>query len=631
MKPDLKLPPNIRRWAVRIVKIVVVVELAWLVVINTLLQIPYTQTVINDIRPEKFHVTWENAWSPYPGRVYLRDASANGNSRSQIWQLDVNSVSGTVRLLPLIFKRVWINNVSGNNVTFRMRPRIYPNRDFSRTENFFPVIEGREVTPAVTTPRKKKRPWHIAVDDIHVSGQSDYWVYQLQGSTVTKIEGALTYQAPGGPLELELSKMDLHLGTHYLNGNYEVFRQGSVNGSMGFAPFIPREDKGLALLDFLLLDVDVDIDVNSLKFIKLFLLKVRALDVDGSGIVSGPLVFDKGLVLDGTNLAVDARDLQIGFPAHRIRGSGSVDLKKGPDNGGLLDLAFRFLDLELTHMEDTRPVVAGNDLLIHVSSNGQLLPKSGQQDESIVVNVDIGQLGVPDLAVFQGYMSPGFPLSITGGKAVLAASLQLKPGDAGGHIRLVSDDTRVRLVDQDLLGDLTASIELTGGIPQDLEFDISGSEFILDNVKVSGEEAGFNDQNWTATLELLQADLTLTDPLRLSAKAKLKASDSRPLVAVFSNQDGWRPKFIARALTVEDIEGTANVEMKDGRVEILDSWVSSDNIEIGAKAVFTGSGNDGVVYVKYKKIDAVLKLDNDKRNIDLVRAKKKYDTFETSY
>jgi len=74
-----------------------------------------------------------------------------------------------------------------------------------------------------------------------------------------------------------------------------------------------------------------------------------------------------------------------------------------------------------------------------------------------------------------------------------------------------------------------------------------------------------------------------------------------------------------------------NLEVMGSRVEVLDSWVTSDKFEAGAKAVFGESGSDGVVYLKYKKIDAVLKLDNGNKNIDLIGARKKYDRFETSY
>jgi hypothetical protein len=119
--------------------------------------------------------------------------------------------------------------------------------------------------------------------------------------------------------------------------------------------------------------------------------------------------------------------------------------------------------------------------------------------------------------------------------------------------------------------------------------------------------------------------------MRVNAYAELNASDSRPIAAVFRNQEGWRPEFIAKALMVEGIEGTAELEILGRRVAIPDSWVTSDNIEAGARVVFADSGSDGVVYLKYKKVDAVLKLNNGKKNIDLLGARKKYDAYESSH
>ena len=59
-------------WGRKALKIAVVVEVVYVVVVNALLQIPLTQDVINMIRPEKFAVRWKNAWTLYPFRVHVR-------------------------------------------------------------------------------------------------------------------------------------------------------------------------------------------------------------------------------------------------------------------------------------------------------------------------------------------------------------------------------------------------------------------------------------------------------------------------------------------------------------------------------------------------------------------------------
>ena len=72
----------------RLFKIVLIAEIVYLLLFNTLLQLPLTQAVVNLIRPEKFEVSWESAWTWYPFRVHARGISANGQSRNQQWQLD---------------------------------------------------------------------------------------------------------------------------------------------------------------------------------------------------------------------------------------------------------------------------------------------------------------------------------------------------------------------------------------------------------------------------------------------------------------------------------------------------------------------------------------------------------------
>ena len=54
----------------RILTILAIAELSYLVVINAALQLPITQDLVNKIRPEKFYVSWERAWSWCPFRVH---------------------------------------------------------------------------------------------------------------------------------------------------------------------------------------------------------------------------------------------------------------------------------------------------------------------------------------------------------------------------------------------------------------------------------------------------------------------------------------------------------------------------------------------------------------------------------
>ena len=68
----------------RLLKITIGIELVYLLVVNGLLQLQLTQDLVNKIRPEKFYVTWEQAWSWYPFRFHAEGIFANGQAR-MIW------------------------------------------------------------------------------------------------------------------------------------------------------------------------------------------------------------------------------------------------------------------------------------------------------------------------------------------------------------------------------------------------------------------------------------------------------------------------------------------------------------------------------------------------------------------
>lgn len=889
------------------------VEIAWLVVVNSLLYWPLTQTVINGIRPEKFQVHWGSAWSWYPGRIRVEDALANGNAARQMWQVEVESVSGSVAFLPLLLKRVWISDVSGLNVEFRQRPRPRADRDYSRIERFFPEIDGREVTPALPLPQRRW-PWRVAVDDMRIAGKLDYWIYQLRGSAEGSGRVDLAYRSSGGPLELDVSEIDLALGPHWIEGDRQVFPQGQITGTLGFVPFRPRENRGWTMLRYLVANLDLDIELDNLKFINAFLLNFPDITVDGHGQVSGQLNFAQGTVLPGTDLSVQAGHLELDAQGYRIDGEGEVKLSMGPATGGNMDLVFDYGALEVVPPGENAPMLTGDGLLIKVGGDGNVLPRAEGFNPSREVGLEIGRLAVPDLASYQrflpkkwpvtllggsgtlegsasltpdaysvdleltsdeaeiesaGYrfetdletalkvrnpavtaggsrldgsylrlsdarlagdggqdaeswsasleineanyrllgpvyeevpgisldlfrvlaetdlkellgqsrgrfdfearvsslawlalflgdnyragaegnariagtaaldaglpapgtdivitsdelgfklldyaavgegaiqltieeggdapdwlfdaklwnagmrrradqdfflqdvtmslaaeivdvslqresthefsldfriptarlvdmavlnahLPPDSPLRFDGGEADVNAEIVLHPEDARGWLNLVSKDVAIEASEQSLRADLDVRVNLAGGVPRDMIFDLAESELSLGSVRVAGENQAFEDAHWSALLTLTRGKTVFTRPLALDVEAHLSASDSRPFVALFRNQEGWRPRFLAEAMTVEDISGSGTLTLRDRRLVVPGAWLSSDNIRAGVKGMLEPGGNEGRIYLEYGKLGLLLKLTNGKRNIDIIRPKAKYDAY----
>jgi len=915
MSGSIKLPHAVKSRIKQAVKIVLIVELVYLVLINAALQLPLTQTMINQIRPEKFHVSWENAWSWYPFRVHVRGGAGNGQSRSQQWQFSASSVAASVSLLPLIFKRVWINGVVVTDVEYLQRPRLKADRDFTQLMPYFPPIEGREINQADASPRKKKRPWHVTIDDISLDGSHKLWIYQIKGRLQGGLDAGLKVRSRGGPFSLDARDLDLSLDTFYVNGDQEVFRRGRVTGTMGFDTFVPRENRGAGLLKFLNLEAGIDVDVNSLAFINLFMLNFGGVRVDGSGEVKGRLNFARGEVLDGTNLSVDARDIRLEAVALNVEGDGDIELVRGASTQGLMELGFDFRNLQVTHREDSDPLLVGDDLDFSIGGDGMILPTPGKINESRTLGFSIDGLTVPDLArlqrylpekwpfrlhggdgnlrgharlsptsldvdlridsddadmgirqyrfdtdldaalrlentsimdtrtrvagtfvelsdarlqkegegegdpwfasvhiregelgllprdqkqekghamdlflllgdkeakqmlgdsqglmnfeasvsslewlgvllgndyrtqfggsgaiigdirlvdglpdvgtdvevasqglavnfldytstgegkitlkveegghdpdwrmrvvlrdgdmrrrgeaeagirdvsltlealvedvgfenqknpftlefripsarvtdmsVFNGYLPPDAPLQFTRGAADLTADIVLQRADADGWVRLESSGVEALLDGQSISGDINAEILLVGGVPADMVFEITGSGLSLANVRVTGQEQDFDQAGWSAALKLVRGETTWSDPLKLDAEAEFTISDSRPFVALFKNNGA--PNWLGNMLTVEDITGDAELRVENEQVIIPFAHATSDNIDVGVKGVISEQSRDGVFFVRYKKLNALLRVTGGKRNLDIIKAREKYERYQVDY
>ena len=900
-------------WFKKIIKLLVLLELSYLILFNIALSLPLTQDLINDIRPEKFYISWQKAWTWYPFRVHIRDGFANGQSRNQQWQFSAERVSASISLLPLIYKRVSINDVVGIDIDYRQRPRLSAARKFGESLPFFPEIEGWEITEADTGPLPDRRPWHISIDDISVSGNHRVWISQFKARFNADINGDLKVRTRSGPFSLDIHSLDMALQPLYMNGSQEVLHRGSLRGSMGFSEFVPKKTKNFAILNFLRLDLEVSTDSESLAFLNIFLHNFEGVNVHGHGAVDGRLRFENGEVLEGTDLTIDAGDLHVKVMMLDINGSGSVNLSRDSQKSSALEIDFGFQDLSISHRDDLSPLLVGEDMTLSIGSDARIVAGSGKRSEFRSITASVGTLDVPDLSLFQRYVPgkwpfhlhggtgklrgsfgimpssfmidlsissesadmgikqfrfdtdldfalkldnpsiqtqstriagtylklanahlvrdgvesaepfefsvtihkglltifgnrqkqvndtgldlltliaqtdaarllgdtrglmgfnasvsslgwmgvllgkehhvsvsgsgavrgdlqlvaglpapgtdievisealkvdildyalhgdgrigliveeggaepdwhvgielsdaglmrknessaviqdvtikldtlvrdvsfeetenpyildfkilsarvldmsvfnryfpPDAPFSFVAGSADLSADIQLQPEKANGWVKLDSRQLEFQLDNQLIGADLLVDIKLHDGVPANMEFDISGSKLQLTRAWVIGEEQQFNEEKWSATLELQHGETTWQTPLKIDLEAGLLMSDSRPLVAMFRNEDGSR--WLSKRLTVEDITGDIKLSMSDERLVIPYAYSESNNIVIGAKGIIAKPANNGVFYLKYKKLSPIiLKVNNGKRHLDIFYARKKFDEYE---
>lgn len=274
---------------IRIILILTVGEIAYLALVNLALNLPLTQSLVNQHRPEKYAVYWERAWSWYPFRVHVRGLSVNGQTRSQQWQADTPVASASVAVLPLFRRTVQVDDVAAEDLAFRLRPRPKPDKDYAATRGFFPPIRDRDPdSPAASRkPRKPGTGWRIVVDGARARGHHEFWVFQVRGAADGDLRATLTYQTRGGPVSVSGGEADLALRHLTVNKDWEVSSGGAVKGVFELAPFVPAENPGLKALGFLTVDAELDAAVESLGFLDFYLRRVNGMAMDGKGQLRG--------------------------------------------------------------------------------------------------------------------------------------------------------------------------------------------------------------------------------------------------------------------------------------------------------------------------------------------------------
>jgi len=621
----------------RTVTAVLVAELAYVISSNLALQLPATQTWLNQVRPDKFHIEWESAWTWYPFRFHFRNASGNGQSRSQQWEFETKAVSASIDVMPLFFKRVWIDHVRLSDTRYLQRPRLKPGRDYGGLVPFYPPISGRKISDAVTTPLKSKRPWHVDIGDIRLNGQFSYWVHRFQGKARGTLRAELDAVSRGGPFSMRVRDIDLELDRHLSGEAGEIFRHGKLSGSVAFLPFVPRENRGSKILQYLLIDADLGAGMDNLDFIDPLISKYRHLDLNGTGLVGGHLHMEQGNVLTGTDLSIQADKLNLDLVSHQVRGNGAIRIMATEEFPDTLHLDVRFNDMVINQEGNEQPMVTGRGLQLTGTSDNHLFGpgddaettgSGGFKDKwkQLKIELKIPGARVGDISVFNYYLPDGAPASFTNGTAELDADITMTPQDASGYLRLRARDMEAQVDEQKIRADFSTDIAAVGGSLGDLALDISGSTLKLDHVTVIGEQESFDQENWAATLTLSDAETTLTKPFRLRSLANLHMTDSRPIVAMFGNQKN-RPGWMKKMLTIEDVNATVELDFVNPRLVIPAASMDSDKIEVGAKAIIGEGQRDGMIYARYRKLDIVVKIANGKRNIDLLHARRKFDEY----
>jgi len=623
----------------RVLKVVVGIELVYLLLVNGALQLQLTQDLVNKIRPEKFYVTWERAWSWYPFRVHAQGIFANGQARTQQWEVTAVSASGSISVLPLILKHVYLSNVQAENIDYRQRPRLKPEIDYSSRLAFFPGIKGREVVPVDTTELKNKRPWKVHMNDLQATGEHSFWVYNIQGTASGTATGNLYTETRRGAFWLDVEQFELDLGPAFLNGTAEAFHGGTAAGSLGFSPLVRAENPGRRMLRFGYLDADLDLAVDSLEFINTLTGNLGNFSISGAGQVQGHLSISDGFVRAGTQLSATTDSLGFDIYDINVLGKGVVSIHTPETKDTPLGLDVQYDQLTATRTEESTPFLVGETLQLEYRGSNFITPdpslgltdlwndeEARKRRANNSFKLFVERATVPDMSALNYHLPPETALQFAGGTTELNAEILFSEELLDGAIELDSVATQVHIDKERLKADLDIDVNLAGGNPRTFTANFSGSTLRLFNVYVEGEREKFEGDYWSTLLEVTSGEGIFTQPIELSAESVITVSDTRPLVALFKNRSR-APKWLSNMMSVKNLDGEAEMKLSGGKIRVPRAYVDSEKAEVGIKATFFEGEREGMVYARYKNLDTLVKRFDGKRDVDIFKARQKFEEY----
>jgi hypothetical protein len=220
-----------------------------------------------------------------------------------------------------------------------------------------------------------------------------------------------------------------------------------------------------------------------------------------------------------------------------------------------------------------------------------------EMPEAASVHAEMGSVRIPDLRVLNVLLPASGAAVLTAGEASLVGSMD-KPAHGKSRVlmQLSGSNMGLDLVGHPLTGDFRVKamaatvIPGTGWkLPQSM--DLSGTAVSIQNVTFpAGTEI---PDGWWTTLALPEASLRLgPDPFAAVGKLDVRARDVMPLFALFGSQLGI-PKILDHYLDFENLNGTANLLVQPGMVQVTEADLRSTRLRLRGRFMSDATGAHG--------------------------------------
>ncbi|MCB1057337.1 MAG: hypothetical protein KDD11_17695 [Acidobacteria bacterium] len=604
------------RW---VVLALAAVEVGWALIANLALLGPLSSVLSR--RPEKLQVTWERAWSWYPGQVTVRGLVIRSQTERMQTEISAPEARGRVGLLPLLSRRLVVRGLEGDGVVVRARHRLDAAPEYRKVESWQPPVAGLENPPGIKPEEvygTGKHSWTLDFSAVRRVRGEEIWVDAVKvGPGVSASGDAQVVTRKDFTLEAVDGRFDdvvvTVAGERFAEGIH-----GLLEVELGAIP-MPRTVPEGTQPDLPLEDATVRADLRGrLDARPLFRLLFGGLSwwslESGLGTLEARASVKDGQLVPGSEVAFDLDALALDVAELRFGGAGQMRWTVPDDGSGW---AF---DLHSERF-DVGAAGGGLDLLraksVALTARGSHL-ELGKLREGIVFSGEL-EGGVCDsIASWNELLPPasGFELKAGRGRvdARFTADGDSQRGQASAEISV--EDAQLTYLDRPMEGKL----KLVAKLP---ELELDARRYTLDGTRL--ELTDFRlEPAWGGEVVLDHGLLTPKQERYLDVHASVHLTDARPVVSLLLAKRGL-PQWLGKVVEVKPVDGDAQLALAAGEIRGGPFDLGGDHA--GVEGLFTLSKGDmeGVFYLYYRKLGVGIEVQLEDKDVHLWHARKWFD------
>jgi len=628
-------------WIKRTVAVLFFLELLYLGLFNYLLNSDSfkekIQTLASDFGPGELEIMWDKAWTLYPGSIHVDDLQLSGLAHGRKWEGSAHSLEASIAVSKLFSHSLKFSSLVVKDLDYRSKKEESVTTMRTSGEDTA-VLSGttRKGSEKNSDKNPSGRKWDFELGKLKIYGKHYISSSKIEGRVDGTLEADTDFSLREHRLQVKRGTIELQTDLlHSLSGD-PIVKFATMGGGFRIVPLDLGKEKGRALLKFLVLDMDLEARMQTLKVFDRQLHALRGIDISGSGELRGHIGFSKGKFLPTTKIDVQAKEMHLWRDPYEARGDGTLLLTADKGKPAEMNLNIAFGQYQVSHTEGAddngkkAPLFSGNGLVLEtglpitVKELEKAYHNRGEKGE-IALKITAARIG--DLRILAPYFSRQIPVELLSGSAVMNADLHWKRQDLQGVIGLHSDDLHLRIDDRKLSALLKANIMIDHGDIDTKHFDISGTTLTIEQVKVDSSTGGkILTDDWNAGVTFDKGIVIWEKPLKLKSVLHVVAKDSSPFLALVENGK-FQFSLISRFLLVQNLQGSASIEMDGNRVWLPMAKLKGGRLRIETKAVFAPDIRSGAVLFRHSNIRAFVGIEKGKVDLDIFNAQKRFDGF----